>query len=177
METMDAIRNRKSVRSYTGEPVTKDELDQVLAAAQASPAAMGSYDKLHLTVITNPEILAEIDAAGAAMFNNPDIPHPLYGAPQLVLVSAQIAPGRENAMHSTAAMIVHNMSLAATELGVGSCDIWGCIAAANTKPALIAKLKLPEGFTACCAMTLGKTNETFPARTFPADRIAISEIA
>ena len=68
MNTMETICSRKSVRSYTGENITADELNVILKAATASPVGMGQYDSLHLTVITNVELLNKIDAAGAALF-------------------------------------------------------------------------------------------------------------
>ena len=43
-------------------------------------------------------------------------------------------------------------------------------------PELVAKLGLPEGHVPCCAVTLGDTDDTFPEREIPADRIAVSYI-
>ena len=54
----------KSVRSYTGEPVSERELELVLYAAQAAPVVMADYNKFHLTVITNLGLLYEIEQAG-----------------------------------------------------------------------------------------------------------------
>ena len=73
MTTMETICSRKSVRSYTGESITNDELNTILKAANASPVGMGQFDSLHLTVITNAEILNKIEATAAAMFNKPDM--------------------------------------------------------------------------------------------------------
>ena len=177
MNTMDAICSRKSVRSYTGEPVTAEELDAVLKAANASPVGMGQYNTMHLTVITNQELLGKIEKATAALFGKPDM-HPLYNAPTLVLVSVKKPePMMENVAYSNAAIMVHNMALAATELGVGHCDIWGAIAAVSHDSAILAELKLPEGFVPCCGICLGKTTETYELRDIPANRIEQTTIA
>ncbi|MCD8398670.1 MAG: hypothetical protein LUD12_16110 [Lachnospiraceae bacterium] len=61
--------------------------------------------------------------------------HPLYGAPELIIVSVKFDPSTEAAGHANAAMIDHNMALAATELGVGCVYIYGAIAAIWMKPA------------------------------------------
>lgn len=176
MTTMDTICSRKSVRSYTGENITANELDVILKAANASPVGMGQYDSLHLTVITNKELLAQIEASAAAMFGKPDM-HPLYGAPTLILVSSRKpAPMMENVAYSNAAIMAHNMALAATELAVGSCYIWGATAAMSRNTELLAALRLPEGFIPCCALALGKTGETYALRDIPADRITASHI-
>ena len=83
----------------------------------------------------------------------------------------------ENVVYSNAAIMVHNMALAATELGVGSCYIWGAVAAASHNPEILSELKLPEGFIPCCAVCLGKTEETYELREVPVNKIAQTTIA
>jgi len=39
-DALTIIRERKSVRGYTGEPVSKEDIDKLLRAAMAAPAAM-----------------------------------------------------------------------------------------------------------------------------------------
>lgn len=172
MNTMETICSRKSVRSYTGENITAEELEVILKAANASPVGRGQFDTLHLTVITNKELLGKIEATAAAMFGNPDM-HPLYGAPTLILISSQKpAPMMENVAYSNAAIMAQNMALAATELGVGTCHIWGAVAAMGSSPELLAELKLPEGFVPCCAMCFGKTDMLYELREIPEDKIS-----
>lgn len=176
MNMMEAICARKSVRSYTGDPVTEDQLTVILKAANAAPVGMGQYDAVYLTVITNPELLAKIDAAGAAMFGKPDI-HPIYNAPMLVVVSAKRpAPHMTNVSYSNAAIIVQNMALAATELGIGACHIWGAAMAIDMDSELVKELNIPEDFMVCCAITLGQTDDRYEAREIPSDRISCNII-
>ena len=171
---IETICKRRSIRSYTGEPITTDELSVILKAANASPVGMGQFDSLHLTVITNPELLKRIEAAAATMFNNPNL-HPLNGAPMLILVSSRKpAPMMENVAYSNAAIMVHNMALAATDLGVGACYIWGAVAAMSRNLQLVTDLKLPEGFFPCCGISLGKTDAVYEIREIPADKISKS---
>lgn len=177
MKTIDAITKRKSVRSYTGEQITREELSTILEAAAAAPVGLGQYDSVHLTVITNKTLLSKIDAAGAKMFGKPDI-HPLYNAPMLIVVSAKVSTDATmlNVTYSNAAGIVQNMALAATDLGVGACHIWGATAALASSKELCDELDLPEGFSPCCALTLGKTDYGYPKREIPKDRIGCSII-
>lgn len=177
MNTLENIYSRKSVRSYTGEQITAEELNTILKAANAAPVGMGQYENVHLTVITNAELLGKIDAAGAAMFGKPDI-HPLYNAPMLIVVSAKMPADKamENVTYSNAAIIVQNMALAATELGVGVCHIWGATMALQNTPDLLKELQLPEGFLPCCAASLGKTEESYTEREIPMDRIAANTV-
>lgn len=177
MNTLETICARKSVRTYTGEPITKEQLNLILKAANAAPVGMGRYEDVHLTVITNAELLSKIDFAGAAMFGKPDM-HPLYNAPMLILVSAKMPPDEamRNVTYSNAAIIVQNMVLAATERGIGVCHIWGATVATLNSPNILKELNLPEGFVPCCAVTLGKTDYTYEAREIPMDRISMNTI-
>lgn len=179
MNTYEALTSRKSVRSYTGEQISDEDLQKILVAANAAPIAMGRYEDVHLTVIQSPELLAKIDAAGAAMMGRPDV-HPLYGAPTFVLVSAKVPEGdlgAENVAFSNAAIVVENMSLEAVELGIGTCHIWGAVRAINKDPNLVAELGLPEGFSPCCGVILGASTETYAEREVPTDRISQNVIA
>ena len=172
MNTLETIYARKSIRSYTGEQITEEQLNHILKAANAAPIGMGQYENMHLTVITNSELLDKIDTAGAAMLGKPDT-HSLYGAPMLILVSAKKPPIKmmENTIFSNAAIIVQNMALAATELGIGACHIWGAIAALSNTPDILQEVNLPENFIPCCAIALGKTEYQYEVREIPADRI------
>lgn len=167
---MDTILKRKSVRSYTGENITEEELNLILTSADASPVGLKQYETLHLTVITNKELLNKIEEVAGMMFGKPDM-HPLYGAPTLIVISSKEMPKMENLMYSNAAIMAHNISLAATSLNIGSCYIWGASAAISKNEEVLSLLNLPEGFVVCCAVCLGKTNETFTERVI-ADRIS-----
>lgn len=178
MNTMETICKRRSVRAYTGEQITEEQLNTILRAANAAPVGMGRYEDVYLTIITNAELLDKIDAAGAAMFGKPDI-HPLYRAPMLIMVSAKMPPAEamRNVTYSNAAIIAQNMALAATELGVGVCHIWGATMATLNSSDILKELNLPEGFAPCCAVTLGQTDCIYEQREIPADRIQKNVIA
>ena len=152
---------RRSIRSYTGENITEEELNIILKACDASPVGMKQYETLHLTVISNKELLKNINESTQKMFNNPNV-NPLYGAPTLIVISSKEFPEHmKNVMYSNAAIMSHNIALAATSLNIGSCYIWGAIAAISKNEEVIKLLKLPEGFIPCCAVILGKTNEEY----------------
>lgn len=168
MTVQEAINARKSVRSYTGEPVSEAELQAIMTAAQSAPVGMGKYETLHLTVISDAGLLAEIDKNAAEFFGDPSL-HPLYGAPTLIVVSSTQT---NNVGSANVAMLVHGMALAAVELGVGHVDIYGATAALAQNAELVAKLNLPEGFVPLGSLAIGKTEESYAAREIPADRIA-----
>ena len=167
MNTLDTLYARKSVRQYTGEPITDSELAEILKSANAAPVGRARYDYLHLTVITDEDYIARWESACGG--------HPFYGAPTVILVSSEMdgTPEQDNVRYSNAAIVVQNMAIAATALGIGSCHIWGAVRTLNVTPELLTELDLPEGKVPLCAMILGKTDEEYDVRTIPV-RIDVS---
>ena len=176
MNTFETICSRKSVRRYTGEKPSKEELKKILTAANAAPVGMKAYDSIVLSVISDKEYLDKIDHNCREYMKMPDLSM-LYGAPTVIVISSKMSPApNDNTCYSNAAIIVHNMALEATELGLGSCYLWGAAFAMNESEELLKKLDLPEGFVPCCAVGLGKTDEKFTLRDIPEDRIKIRYI-
>lgn len=171
MTAMDAIFSRKSIRSYTGEAPTQEELDLILQAAWASPVGMGRFDSLHITVVRNLDYLSSLEAAVSRQTGRENA-HPLYGAPVLIILSS-VFPGipTDNSSYSNCAILSQNIALAAVSLGLGACHIWGAIRALNKEPQLLSYLNLPEGFAPCCAVAIGKTQETYSIRSVTPGRI------
>lgn len=165
MELSNAIFTRCSCRAYTDQAVSQEHLDAVLDAANAAPVGMGAYGSVQLTVLRNPEFLAALRQATREFMHRED--DPLYGAPVLILVSAKPAMPPTIEFQNTGT-ILENVMLTATDLGLGSVYLMGAIAALNTKPELVAQLKLPEGFVPIAAAALGHPAQ--PAAERPASR-------
>ena len=180
MSNNELLFKRRSIRSYTGEKISEAELQEILKAAYAAPVGMGRYDTLHLTVIQNADLIGEIEQLTSVMMEKitgMKKEHPLYGAPTLIVVSCEKPEhGRANVSYSNAAIVVHNMAVQATALDLGCVHIWGAIAAVNGCEETLAKLHLPEGYTACCALAIGKTDEAYELREIPEGRISTSVI-
>jgi nitroreductase len=56
---MEWITSRRSIRAYTGEPVSEDLIKELLLAAMSAPSA-GNQQPWHFIVITDPRIMSEI---------------------------------------------------------------------------------------------------------------------
>lgn len=164
MEFKNVLNTRKSIRSYTGEPISKEQLDNILTAAYEAPIGMGKYDSIHLTVVTNKDLLDEIDQNAAKFFGDPSF-HPLYGAPTLIVVSSK---DQGNVASANVGIIIQNMSLAAVDEGVGHCDIYGATVALTQNKELLLKLNLPEGYTPLGSIALGLSDEKYEKREIPA---------
>ena len=147
MQTLEVMAKRFSARSYDSRSVPEDILHTVLNAGSAAAVAGGDYGAVHVTVVKSPEKMALLPAA------------PLYGAPVCVLLSAPSDPARYALNCANAGCILENMMLAATELGLGSVYLWGCIGGIAADEALCRTLGVPEGFTVISGLALGYTAE------------------
>lgn len=176
MNFIKDLFSRKSIRSYTGEKISENDLEIILKAGNAAPVGKGRYDALHLTVVSNPDLINKIDRLTAEYLGKRDI-HPLYGAPLFIVVSLKEDSGLpDNVVYSNAAIVAHNMALAAMSLNIGTCLIWGAIRAVNESPEILSELQLPSGFKPSCAIILGKTNECYDLREIPDNRITQNSI-
>ncbi len=175
MNTFENLYSRRSIRSFNGERPTECELREILKAAYAAPVGLAQYDTLSLTVVSDKAVLDKWEAAASKAFGKPDM-HPFYGAPTVILVSSLDPSQMTNVRYSNAAIIVQNMALAATQLGVGACHIWGAINALYGNDELLSELKLPDGMIPCCAIALGHTDEKYSLRDIPDNRIVTNFI-
>jgi nitroreductase len=159
MELLKAIEMRKSTRSYKTEQISDEALDTILKAGCAAPVGMGAYNTVHLTVVQNSDLLDKITNTTKEFFQNPKM-NTFYGAPTVVIVSgkpSEKAPGVE--AHN-AACIVQNMSLAATDLGLGSVYLLGFLFAISNNEELVREFNLPDGFVPVAALAIGHPTET-----------------
>lgn len=158
MELIKAIAVRKSTRSYKNEQINDESLDTILKAGCAAPVGMGAYNTVHLTVVQNSDLLDKFVTVTRQVFGNPKM-DPFYGAPTLIIVSGkpnEKAPAVEVA---NAACIVENMSLTATDMGLGSVYLLGFLFAISTDKELLKELNLPEGFVPASALAIGYPTE------------------
>lgn len=147
---------RRSTRKYKEDQISEAELQKILDAAQTSPLAVGNDINTHLTVVQNPEIMALLRET----CQYPSRKHPgrmidaLHGAPTLILVSVGHI-SEDSIEYCDAACVIENMILEATNLGLGSCYIWGCLRDLRANKELAARLNIPEGFTIISGLAVG----------------------
>ncbi len=158
MEFMKTIAMRKSTRNYKSEQINDETLNTILTAGCAAPIGMGAYNEVHMTVIQNPDLLARISKATANLMGNPKA-NPLYGAPTLVIVSGKPNDKAANIEIANAACIVENMTLAATNLSLGSVYVMSPVLVLNSDKELLKDLNLPEGFVPAAGILLGHPTE------------------
>jgi nitroreductase len=158
MELMKTIAMRKSTRNYKPEQINDESLNTILVAGCAAPVGMAAYNGVHMTVIQNPNLLARISKAIANLLGNPEA-KPLYGAPTIVIISGKPSDKAPNIETANASCIIENMTLAATNLSLGSVYLMGPVIALKTDKELLKDLSLPEGFAPAASIALGYPTE------------------
>lgn len=118
--TNDALNNlyeRRSVRAYKPEQISKDELDAVLKAGLCAPSAMNRQPTVML-VVQDKETIALLSKLNAQVMGR-DI-DPFYAAPTVIVVLAD----RTVPTHiEDGSLVLGNLMNAANALGLGSCWI------------------------------------------------------
>ena len=172
MNTLDAIKARRSVRGFTDRQVDDADLGAILFAGGQAAVGGADFKSLKLYVVQEPELLKAIDEASAK--RRPGS-HPLYGAPTLVVLASKesILPGIEL---TNAGCVIENMMVAAADLGVDSIYLWMAMYGINDDPEIMGKLGFPEGFTCVGTMALGFAAKEFPKHRAEEQRIEVTYI-
>ena len=152
-EVLQALRTRRSIRSYKPEQITDEELQAVLEAGTWAPTAMGFQDPW-IVAVQNPALLEKISRMNREVWGR-DI-DPFYGAPTYVLVFASDPEKWKNGVPD-GSLVLGNMMLAAHAIGLGSCWInrEREMFATPEGRALMAEVGLPEGLIGVGALALG----------------------
>jgi nitroreductase len=164
METLEAIRTRRSVRRYEDRPVPEEMVSKLLAAAMAAPSARNGQP-WQFVVIDDRKMLAEI----ATINPNAEMAR---RAPLAILVcgdlSLELSPGY---WVVDCAAAVENMLLAAHASGLGA--VWtGVYPRQERMDGLRRLVKLPDNVIAHSLVVLGYPAEPPPPRdTFRAERV------
>jgi nitroreductase len=150
---LQALRTRRSIRSYKPEQITDEELEAVLEAGTWAPTARGFQDPW-IVAVQNPALLEKISRMNREVWGR-DI-DPFYGAPTYVLVFASDPETWKNGVPD-GSLVLGNMMLAAHAIGLGSCWInrEREMFATPEGRALMAELGLPEGLIGVGALPLG----------------------
>lgn len=163
MDTLEAIRSRRSVRDYTDQPVPEGLLERVLDAARWAPSG-GNSQPWRFVVVTDPVMIRVIKQTAPGF---------AFEAPVLIAVCWQrdekySGPAREHLRAANCYLAAQNIALSARALGLGTCMI------ASFAPAAVAEvLSLPNDAHAEILISLGYPQRipNDPAR-LPLDQLA-----
>lgn len=116
-EVMKTIEERRSIRAYRGEQITKAQLDAILEAGSFAPSGMGQQASM-MVAVQDPDIIARMSKLNAQVMGM-EI-DPFYGAPTVVVV---FADSSRLTYVEDGSLVIGTMMLAATSVGVDSCWI------------------------------------------------------
>ena len=170
MNTLDAIKARRSVRGFTDRQISDADLEAILFAGGQAAVGGADFKSLKLYAVQNPELLKAIDESSAKMRPGS---HPLYGAPTLVVLASKESI-LKNIEFTNAGCVIQNMMVAATDLGVDSIYLWMSMYGINNDPELPKRLGFPEGFTCVGTMALGYAAKEFPKLKADEQRIEVT---
>ena len=165
MDALECIHTRRSVRKYTDEPVSPEDIREMLSAAMTAPSACKQFP-WHFVLVTDPAKLKAVKAFS---------PHAGMAAraPLAVLVCADTAletrcPGY---WVQDCAAAVENLLLAARALGLGA--VWtGSYPREDRVEGFRALLDIPENVVPMAFLVVGHPAEPQErADRFLADRV------
>ena len=116
-ETLQILKNRRSVRAYLPKQIKEEELQQILEAGIYAPTGMGAQSPI-VVVVQDKETISYLSKMNAEVMGS--ISDPFYGAPTVITVFAD----RERVTCvEDGSLVIGNMMLAAHSIGVDSCWI------------------------------------------------------
>lgn len=171
-QTIDVIKQRRSIRSYKEEQISEAELQMILEAGVYAPSG-NNLQSWHFTVVQDKKVIRDLNNETKAilaasedpflrrMGNNEEF-NVFCGAPTVVIVSGN----EENANSAIdCALATENMMIAAQSLGVSSCYIISVSFLFDSADGeyFYEKLGIPAGYKVYNAVLLGyNKNEESP---------------
>jgi nitroreductase len=160
MDTIKAIRNRRSIRKYRSNEVQEEDLQQILQAGRWAPSA-SNKQPWHFIVIRNKEMrkkLADIHDYGRFMRESP------------VVIVVLGDPAKHPRYHlADPHQAVQNMLLAAHALGLATC--WAGVRDTDLEPQFREVLDVPESLRVICSIALGHADQERNSTRIPLEDI------
>ena len=182
---MEVIKSRRSTRAFKSELPPKDQIMQIVEAAEWAPSGMGKY-LWHFTVIYNAEKSLQL-ARAVAEADNRGPQYNFYGAPVNIIISYK--RDEHHALVDGAAAM-ENLLLMATELGLGSCwinqlretcdvpEVRALLRETCDVPevrALLTEYGVPEDHIVVCSAAIGYIEKETPAKPRHEGLVSITE--
>ena len=166
---LQAIADRRSIRSYKPEQITEEQLSAIMTAALQAPSAR-NIQPWHFTVVQDKDLLTRINDSfrKGALQNADKMPPPMratiesgeysvfYNAPTVIFISTDMDGAKLYARHDCG-LAVENICLAAHSIGLGTV-ILGMPREAFAGPdgdELRKALHFPEGYDFMVAVSVG----------------------
>lgn len=155
MEIQEALLNRRSIRKYKDQKISKEDIDKILKAAMYAPSAM-NLQAWHFIVIDDKEIMIETIKS---------IPYAeilRQSATAIVVCGDSSVEKNESWLLQNCSAAIQNILISAYGLGIGSC--WIAIHGMDDVYKNIkTQFKLPENIVPVSLISLGYPDEEVTA--------------
>ena len=164
MEVQEALLNRRSIRKYKDQKISKGNIDKILKAAMYAPSAM-NLQAWHFVVIDDRDVLIE------TIKSIPYAEMLKQSAAAILVCGDSLIEKNESWLLQNCSASTQNILLSAHGLGIGSC--WIAIHGMddvykNVKTQFI----LPENIVPVALISLGYPNEEVKAeKRFKVEKI------
>jgi nitroreductase len=154
MNTIEAIKTRRSIRKYTQQPLEFDKITRIIEAGHYAPSS-GNIQNWRFVVITDKKTIR-------SLYDHCLKQEHVYNAQAIIVVCGEIETAerfyglRGKRLYTTqnCAAAIQNMLLAAFELGVGACWI-----GAFDEDKIRVMFNVPENARPQALITLGYPDE------------------
>ena len=167
---LEAIAARRSVRGYKPEPLTQEQLDILMHAAEQAPSAR-NLQPWHFTVVRNKDLLKEISDETNKQMKREPAADVFYGAPAVIFLSSD--PEAHQWSRLDCGIAVENIALAAHAIGLGSVIIGICYMAFDGERGaeFSKRLQFPEKYSFAVSIAVGVPTTTKEAHPVEPGRI------
>lgn len=162
----EVLTTRRSVRSYTSEPVARQDIQALIDSAILAPNGM-NFQPWAFTVATSPAVMQRLNSIVVTKLRSAEVQAHMgdrmkeivnapgynifYGAPALIVIEANSqVPGAP----VDCQLAMENLLLSAHAKGLGACYMGFLLFAADV-PEVRQALAIPEGFTIVGAAIVG----------------------
>lgn len=154
-DLLDLIYTRRSVREYTDEPVTDEQVEAMLKAAMAAPSAQ-DLRPWHFVVVRKRKLLDRLSEVHKYA-------HMLQKAPLGIVVCGDEEVSEQHWVEDTCAA-TQNLLLAATAVGLGG--VWISVYPSKKRQKYVRDLlEIPEHVGVLCLVAVGHPAEEKKPRT------------
>ena len=164
MDALEAIMSRRSIRNYTGEPVTDEQIETILRAAMAAPSA-GNQEPWRFIVLKDRAVLEA--AAGTTPYGKM-----LREAAFGLVIAADTRDLKHEVMwQQDCSAATQNALVAINALGLGA--VWlGFWPKMERVTPLKEALGMPEGIEPMAVLAVGHpAEEKPPAERYDAEKV------
>lgn len=179
-EVVEAIKNRRSIRSYKPEQIDQTQLDTIIDCAINAPSALNKQT-WEVRVIQNADLLKRINDSfvekakgknlqGSASRSQEPGFSVFHGSPTLIIV------GREK-NNSTSfvdcGLLAQNILLSAESMNIGTCTIGNMASILNDPDAkeFLKEINMPDTHEVAFGIAIGYKNESPEAKPRDASKV------